>query len=128
MSKSYTLDTTGTFKLTDNSSNVMLDFNHLHQFTSLAPDTVQYGEIKFNALKVINLDPIAARVLLYVRNEETTAGNGITVKIAGSPDTTISTLEPGEWLFVPIRTTADIKFDVNGPAGDRTAHYFLIDA
>lgn len=128
MSKSYTLETTGTFKLTDNSSNVLINFSHLHQFASLAPDTVQYGDIKFNAIKTINLDSIAARALLYVRNENTTAGEGITVKIAGSPDTTISTLEPGEWLFVPVRTTADIKFDVNGPAGDRTAHYILIDA
>lgn len=125
MAKSYTLDSTGTFKLTDSDTNVLINFNHLHQFTSITADTVQYGDIKFNAPKVINLDSIAAKCLLYVRSEETEAGLGITVKVG---TTTISTLDPGEWLFVPVRTTADISFEVNGAAGDRTAHYILIDS
>jgi hypothetical protein len=128
MAKTYSLEGTGSFKLTDSSSNVLINFSHLKDFSGLSPETVQYGDIKFSSIKVINLDPIAARALLYVRNENTVDGEGITVKIAGTPDITISTLEPGEWMFVPVRTTADIKFDVNGPAGDRTAHYILIDA
>ncbi len=126
MAKSITLNSTTSFKSTDNGLNKIL-FDFQKNFTNtINSESVQYGEVTLftTGLTTLNLAAPGAGYFLYVENIEDEDDSQVTV-VNGS--VAFSTLEQGEFLFVKLRTGNDIKLRLNTDLGQATCKYFLIE-
>jgi len=126
MAKSISLESTTSFKATDSGlSNILFDFQK--NFTSnVTSESVQYGEVTIPTVSLItlNLASPGAGVFLYVENIEDENDSQVQVHYGS---VTFATLQQGEFLFVKLRTTDDIKLRLNNDAGQATCKYFLIE-
>lgn len=126
MAKSITLNSTTSFKATDNGlSKILFDFQK--NFTNTVDsDSVQYGEVTIPTVSLItlNLASPGAGVFLYVENIEDEDDSEVQVHYGS---VTFATLQQGEFLFVKLRTTDDIKLRLNNDNGQATCKYFLIE-
>ncbi|MDB4435831.1 hypothetical protein N9152_00920 [bacterium] len=126
MAKSITLNSTTSFKSTDNGLNKIL-FDFQKNFTNtINSESVQYGEVTLFTTELITLNLVSpgAGYFLYVENVEDEDDSQVTV-VYGS--TAFSTLKQGEFLFVKLRTGDDIKLRLNTDLGQATCKYFLIE-
>lgn len=126
MAKSITLNSTTSFKATDNGlSQILFDFQK--NFTNtVTSDSVQYGEVTIPTVSLItlNLASPGTGYFLYVENIEDEDDSQVQVHYGS---VSFSTLKEGEFLFVKLRTGDDIKLRLNTDEGQATCKYFLIE-
>ena len=126
MAKSITLNSTTSFKATDNGlSQILFDFQK--NFTNtVTSDSVQYGEVTIPTVSLItlNLASPGTGCFLYVENIEDEDDSQVQVHYGS---VSFSTLKEGEFLFVKLRTGDDIKLRLNTDEGQATCKYFLIE-
>jgi len=125
MAKTYTLLTQGTFTITDNGGTQINSITDSYSYATLTSDTIQTGivSIASGGTETINVQTIATRALLYVRNNNASGGSNVTIASAA---TDIITLQPEEWFFAPIDCSSS-NITIEALTANSEVNYLIVE-
>lgn len=125
MARTYSLKAETTLTLTSSAGNTINTVTDNYTFATLTADESKSGIVSIAnaATEQINVQTVATRALLYVKNNNASGGSEVAVKSAG---TTIITLKPEEWMFAPV-TCSSNNITVTASTADSEIIYLIIE-
>ena len=125
MAKTYNLKADAQFLITDSASNTINSIDTTHTFPTISSDTVVTGTVAIasGATEQLNITTLGARAILFLKNDNSVGLANIRLY---SNTTLIATIQPQEWLFVPVDAVGT-NVNVEALSGAADITYILIE-